>query len=127
MKSPTVILLAFKNQETGDTSSSRILVLRYDKDLNILCSNTYIARDKEITIRDVTIDENGNYYLSVGYATKENSFSEINTTIIKVNKDCDIPGMETVEEYLGELSVIENENSFGFHVLQNPAVDNLVL
>ena len=122
-----ISFLSYKNQETGDTSSSRILVLRYDKDLNILCSNTYIARDKEITIRDVTIDENGNYYLSVGYATKENSFSEINTTIIKVNKDCDIPGMETVEEYLGELSVIENENSFGFHVLQNPAVDNLVL
>jgi len=52
--------------------------------LNILCNKTYIARDKEITIRDVTTDVNGNYFLSVGYATKENSFGEISTTIIKI-------------------------------------------
>jgi hypothetical protein len=122
-----ISFLSYKNQESADTSSSRILVLRYDKDLNILCNKTYIARDKEITIRDVTTDVNGNYFLSVGYATKENSFGEISTTIIKITKNCDIPGMETIQEYFGELSTSKINETYRIRLWQNPIDNKLVI
>ena len=95
--------------------------------MNILCNKTYIARDKEITIRDVTTDVNGNYFLSVGYATKENSFGEISTTIIKITKNCDIPGMETIQEYFGELSTSKINETYRIRLWQNPIDNKLVI
>ncbi len=130
MKEPDgsyISILSYSNDVSGDTSSSRILVIKYDENLNVICQQTFIARDYDIIIRDLTRDKNGDYYAAILYGTREFQYLDIGGTIIKIGNDCTIDGMENIQEYLGELSTSKINELYGIRLWQNPIDNKLVI
>ncbi len=120
-------ILSYGNNESFDTSSSRIVVFNYDKNLKIICQQTYVARDKDIIIKDLIRDSKGDYFVAVVYGKREFQYLDVNSTIIKINEGCSIEGMETIQEYLGELSTSIINETFGIRLWQNPIDNKLVI
>ncbi|MBL0119593.1 MAG: hypothetical protein IPP89_11570 [Saprospiraceae bacterium] len=79
-------ILSYGNNESFDTSSSRIVVFNYDKNLKIICQQTYVARDKDIIIKDLIRDSKGDYFVAVVYGKREFQYLDVNSTIIKINE-----------------------------------------
>ena len=86
-----------------------------------------MARDKDIIIKDLIRDSKGDYFVAVVYGKREFQYLDVNSTIIKINEGCSIEGMETIQEYLGELSTSIINETFGIRLWQNPIDNKLVI
>lgn len=121
-------ILSYFNSIFGDTTSSRIAIVKFSPDLRVLCQKTYFF--PHLKIRPTYVDphiDHGKIYLSGAYQVV-NSAVDISVSelcIFYFDTLCNLPGAIPIEEYPGLNTKESRANIYGLTIYPNPAGNEL--
>jgi len=112
-----------------DTTEGKILVARFDPDLNIICQQTYVIPGSMVNIYYGSYQGNGEYLIAGGIDSIEynnnNNKKIYHPFIGYVKPGCSIPGAKSISSTLANRADIEPMKDI--YLIQNPISDYLRL
>jgi len=123
-------IFAYRNTVLGDTNISRIIITKFTPELRVLCQQTYIYKHFLISLKYVSLKNEGNRFYVSGWYDKINEYgirSNEYPFVTYFDTDCNLPGATPIEDYLGLSNKAIQRNVYGIQLYPNPTSSYLQL